>query len=375
MLLEMFLNELSLVPARDVATAQVWAERFVRTMVSATSRGVQRAIYVPEDYSGKPLATAYYWHDWLADRRVDVELRRYYRSLTTKSPFLRDQPVLESVFADIDCFIESDGSVGGESCVCGGWDCCQPSVGCDVGSSVACVRNPRNRGRRHHFAERKRSSCFNVRSRTGAVGVDSRSNSKHGLDWAGTLAPRWRIVPKTRVLRGRRGPDGSTAVTLPSERRARPVPFECILPFLAIWHIRSTCDRMYSQSGERINFAAIRERTYIHVPGRRISGFQLACEAGPVANLLCPLRWDGATVDRLCWRPSSHRQVPLTPPKDVGSPRQAVKLVEPGAERESWGSGYAGRGVGVFGSGPPSRPSRRCRDGLGKFQLPRLAAW
>jgi hypothetical protein len=47
MLLEMFLNELSLVPACDVTTGQVWAERLVRTMVAATSKGVRRAIYVP----------------------------------------------------------------------------------------------------------------------------------------------------------------------------------------------------------------------------------------------------------------------------------------------------------------------------------------
>jgi hypothetical protein len=112
MLLEMFVNELSLTPARDVATAHVWAKGFVETMRAAASRGVYRGIYVPEDFSGKPLATGYYWRDWLADRRVDVELRRYYRSLTTKSPFLRDQPALEKVFAGIDCFVGSAAALG-----------------------------------------------------------------------------------------------------------------------------------------------------------------------------------------------------------------------------------------------------------------------
>jgi len=141
MLLEMFLNELSLTPARDLETAQAWAEQFVRTMVAATSRGVRRAIYVSDDYSGKPLAAGYYWHDWVSDRRVDMELRRYYRSLTTKSPFLRDHPALENVFAEIDCLVAGTVAMGVKAAyVADGltvsvlseeaWDC--PSLVCEI---------------------------------------------------------------------------------------------------------------------------------------------------------------------------------------------------------------------------------------------------
>jgi hypothetical protein len=43
---------------------------------------------------------------------VDVELRRFYRSLATKSPFLRDQPLLQIAFAEIDCFVGAAEALG-----------------------------------------------------------------------------------------------------------------------------------------------------------------------------------------------------------------------------------------------------------------------
>jgi hypothetical protein len=112
MLLEMFLNELSLVTARDVAAGQVWAERFVQTARAAAARGVQRTIHVPADFRAKPVAPGYYWQDWSSDDRVDRELRRYFRSLTTKTPFLRNEPVAESAFSEIDCYVQSQLALG-----------------------------------------------------------------------------------------------------------------------------------------------------------------------------------------------------------------------------------------------------------------------
>src|SRR5690242_4418995 len=96
-MLEMFVNELSLIPeAADLSSAHARAEQFVHTIRAATSRGVQRILHTPEDFLSRVLAPAYSWYNWFQDSRVERELRQYFLSLATKVPYLRDDSDAEA---------------------------------------------------------------------------------------------------------------------------------------------------------------------------------------------------------------------------------------------------------------------------------------
>jgi hypothetical protein len=113
MLLEMFVNELSLVPAAaNVPAGQERARQFVLTMIAATARGVKRILRLPEDFFAKAVAPSYNWYHWLSDNRVDREIRQYFRSLATKAPFLHDVPSTEAVWAGIDCYWDAQPAFG-----------------------------------------------------------------------------------------------------------------------------------------------------------------------------------------------------------------------------------------------------------------------
>jgi hypothetical protein len=111
--LEMFLNELSLVPlAVDVIAGQERARQFVLTMMAATALGVQRTLQVPEDFFVKAIAPGYNWYMWSCDGRVEREILQYFRSLATKSPFLRNEPPAEAEWIEIDCLWENQLALG-----------------------------------------------------------------------------------------------------------------------------------------------------------------------------------------------------------------------------------------------------------------------
>lgn len=108
----MFFNELSLVPAADIPAGQQRVARFVATIRAATTRGVQRALHLPENFFGVPIAPGYYWKNWLNDNHIDLEVRRFFRSLATKVPFLRNMPDAEAYWRDIDCLWQNQLSLG-----------------------------------------------------------------------------------------------------------------------------------------------------------------------------------------------------------------------------------------------------------------------
>jgi hypothetical protein len=113
MKLEMFVNEISFnSPAPDVPGGQKCAKEFVMTIKAATDRGVGRVLRTPEDFLRKPIAPGYDWFTWLQDNRVEREVRQYFRSLVTRSPFLWDEPNAESEWAEIDCFWHSQKTFG-----------------------------------------------------------------------------------------------------------------------------------------------------------------------------------------------------------------------------------------------------------------------
>lgn len=113
MLLEMFFNELSSAPfASDAAAGQDRAKQFVTTMIAATTLGVRRVLRIPKDFFSSPLAPDYNWYQWLADERVEREIRQYFRSLASRAPFLHDMPSIETEWIEIDCLWQKQKTLG-----------------------------------------------------------------------------------------------------------------------------------------------------------------------------------------------------------------------------------------------------------------------
>lgn len=95
--LEMVLNELSLnAPAKDIPTARQWMLDLLRTLRAAVKCGVPRVLRTHREFQGTLLAPDYPLAAWRSDNNVAREERLYFKSLTTKAPFLADLPEIES---------------------------------------------------------------------------------------------------------------------------------------------------------------------------------------------------------------------------------------------------------------------------------------
>jgi hypothetical protein len=97
--LEMVLNELSLrTPASDIQTARLWMSDLVSIMRRAISQGVKRVVRTHSGFHAMILAPGYPLARWRNDDHVDLEVRRYFSSLSTKVPFLTDlqEPEIEN---------------------------------------------------------------------------------------------------------------------------------------------------------------------------------------------------------------------------------------------------------------------------------------
>jgi hypothetical protein len=109
----MFMNELSFSnPAPDVRTGQNRVKQFIAAIKESSLRGVKRKIHLPSDYLSLPITTGYSLRHWLGDERVDVELRRYFKSLATSVPFLNSEPEKEKIWEDTDCFWHNLSTLG-----------------------------------------------------------------------------------------------------------------------------------------------------------------------------------------------------------------------------------------------------------------------
>ncbi len=87
----MVLNELSLEPpALNVPQAQQRMRDFLDTARIATKLGVKKVIRTSDDLSYVSLAPNYPLARWRNDDEVDRDTRRYFRTLVTKSPYLKD---------------------------------------------------------------------------------------------------------------------------------------------------------------------------------------------------------------------------------------------------------------------------------------------
>ncbi|MEI6043956.1 MAG: hypothetical protein WCS37_06150 [Chloroflexota bacterium] len=97
MAVELVLNELSTQTlASDAQTARQIMSDLVQTIRKTTAYGVSKVFRCHSDFYATTLAPSYTLIQWLADKSIDQELRRYFRSLATQVPFLIDRPTEQS---------------------------------------------------------------------------------------------------------------------------------------------------------------------------------------------------------------------------------------------------------------------------------------
>jgi hypothetical protein len=88
MALEMVFNELSFAPpAPNIAVAQQWMQEFI-DVVRAAQKLEIRSLRIHSGFNQAQLASNYSIAQWRNDGTVDLELRRFFKSLQTKSPFI-----------------------------------------------------------------------------------------------------------------------------------------------------------------------------------------------------------------------------------------------------------------------------------------------
>ncbi len=89
--IEMVFNELSAVnPANDKFQSRDLMSQLVMTLQAATKRGVSRILRTQEDINLLELAPEYTVSKWRNDPEVDLETKRFMRSLMNKAPYYQD---------------------------------------------------------------------------------------------------------------------------------------------------------------------------------------------------------------------------------------------------------------------------------------------
>jgi putative addiction module killer protein len=93
MSLEMILNECSIVHADNIPTARAWMMQLIDTIKSARKQGIS-ILRTKTELNTAQIAPDYSIAQWRNDSNIDLEVRRFFRSLQTKSPFIDE--LLES---------------------------------------------------------------------------------------------------------------------------------------------------------------------------------------------------------------------------------------------------------------------------------------
>ncbi|MGD1702159.1 hypothetical protein [Dapis sp. BLCC M229] len=89
--LEMVFNELSLeTPVADISTARKLMSELIKTLRQAKSLGVKPILRTHNNINNIELVCDYPIASWRNDKIVDLEERRFFRSLTLKAPFCED---------------------------------------------------------------------------------------------------------------------------------------------------------------------------------------------------------------------------------------------------------------------------------------------
>ena len=111
--LDVVLNELSIQsPAPNVQTARCWMLHFIHTLKAAASAGVRRNLRTYIDLNSTALANDYTLVRWRNDNDVDLEARRYFKSMVTKYPPMSDLPEAEQRSLSHDFFHQGNRAYG-----------------------------------------------------------------------------------------------------------------------------------------------------------------------------------------------------------------------------------------------------------------------
>jgi hypothetical protein len=111
--LDIVLNELSIkAGAEDIQTARLWMSNLILTIKTAVRAGARRVLRSCLDLNSTFLSADYPIARWRNDSNVDLELRRYFRVLTTRYPALKDLPELDNGIPLIDFYLMGESALG-----------------------------------------------------------------------------------------------------------------------------------------------------------------------------------------------------------------------------------------------------------------------
>jgi hypothetical protein len=84
-------NELSITkPAPTLSDARRWMTQLVQTILMASNAGAERALRSHDEFGHHELFPGYPIAKWRNDPDVDLELKRFFRTVTSKAPLLVD---------------------------------------------------------------------------------------------------------------------------------------------------------------------------------------------------------------------------------------------------------------------------------------------
>lgn len=111
--LELVLNELSLQSlAEDIPTARQRMAQFIPTIRAVTRFQTSKALRTSSDLNDILLAPEYPVRRWRNDPGVELEQRRFFRSLASKMPILVDRPDITEATWGIDCLCNGQQAIG-----------------------------------------------------------------------------------------------------------------------------------------------------------------------------------------------------------------------------------------------------------------------
>ena len=86
--MDLILNELSLSNVPNIHKACELMENFIMVCKKAVSFGAERNIRTKESFTSHLLFSEYPISKWLNNPNIDIELRRYFKTLTTRTPYI-----------------------------------------------------------------------------------------------------------------------------------------------------------------------------------------------------------------------------------------------------------------------------------------------
>jgi hypothetical protein len=103
MALDIVLNDLSFTPAENVLSARSRMSGLVQTIKSARLQGMRGSLRTQRDFRYVILAEGYPVERWIYDCASNPDEGRFFLTLATKEPYLRDRVILQDKFRGMEC--------------------------------------------------------------------------------------------------------------------------------------------------------------------------------------------------------------------------------------------------------------------------------